>query len=163
MKPFRPKFNDLYKGEWDYPEYMGVGLSFYGIPNDYKLFLDILMSVSCNPVSSRRILEILEKNETKYVTVMARLDFNDIANQLLSIGVSMKIVPPFDYADPNFIENNSRVDMAVLNVLRGDEQPVPLDEKLHAVFKQRLTDAQRSFEERPHNFGPYDRNYKRTY
>jgi hypothetical protein len=163
MKQFRPKFNELYKGEWDYPEYMGVGLSFCGIPNDYKLFLDILMSVSCNPVSSRRILEILEKNETKYVTVMARLDFNDIAKQLLEVGVSMQIVPPFDYADPEFIDNNSRVDMAVLNVLRGDETPLNLDEKLHVIFEQRLTDAQTSFSERPHNFGPYDRNFKRTY
>lgn len=85
-KPRRPKFDEIYQGEWDYPDYLGVGLSFEGVPNDYKLFLDLLMDVSCNPISARRILDILERNEIKYVTVMAALDFNRIGHELAKLG-----------------------------------------------------------------------------
>lgn len=159
----RLKFEDFYQGEWDYPECMGVGLSFEGVPNDYKLFLDLLMDVSCNPVSARRILDILERNEVKYVTVMAALDFNRIGHSLAKLGVVMKITPPFDYKDPEAISNNSLVDMAVFNIIRDNKNDIELDDELKVIFEQRLVEATKSFEEKPHNFGPYDRNYKRIY
>lgn len=162
-KPRRPKFDEIYQGEWDYPDYLGVGLSFEGVPNDYKLFLDLLMDVSCNPISARRILDILERNEIKYVTVMAALDFNRIGHELAELGVVMKITPPFDYQDPNSIHNNSLVDQAVLNIIKNNENDIELDDDLKVIFEQRLVDATKSFEEKPHNLGPYDRNYKRTY
>lgn len=157
------KFEDFYQGEWGYPDYMGVGLSFEGIPTDYKLFLDILMNVSCNPISARRILDILEKNEVKYVTVMAALNFNKIGHALAELGVVMKITPPFDYKDPNFIDNNSLVDQAVLNIIKNNKNNIKLTDDLKVIFEQRLVDARKSFEEKPHNLGPYDIKHKRTY
>lgn len=163
MKSRRPKFDEIYQGEWEYEFPMGVGLSFEGVPTDYKIFLDILMGVSCNPISARRILDILERHEIKYVTVMAALDFNEIARLLAEIGVIMKITPPFDYKDPEAISNNSLVDMAVFNIIRDNKNDIELDDDLKVIFEERLVEATKSFEEKPHNYGPYDRDYKRTY
>ena len=163
MKSRRPKFDEIYQGEWDYEFSMGVGLSFEGVPTDYKIFLDILMGVSCNPISARRILDILERHEIKYVTVMAALDFNEIARLLADIGVVMKITPPFDYPDPEYIQNNSLVDQAVFNMIRDQKNDIKLGDEFKEIYEQRLADVQKSIEEKPHNYGPYDRDYKRTY
>lgn len=162
-KPKRPKFDEIYQGEWEYELTMGVGLSFEGVPTDYKIFLDVLMGVSCNPISARRILDVLERHEIKYVTVMAGLNFNEIASSLAKIGVVMKITPPFDYADPEYIQKNSLVDEAVLNTVMDKKNNIKLDGELKQIYEKRLADSQKSLEKKPHNYGPYDRNYKRTY
>lgn len=159
----RPRFDDFYKGEWDYHSSAGVGLSFSGVPTDYISFLDILMGASCNPISSRRILNILERNETKYVTVMDSLNFNEIGHKLKEIGVTMKITPPFEYANETDIDDNSKIDMAVLAIVADKEYKITLEEKFTATFTERLLETQRSLEDKPHNFGPYDNNYKRTH
>lgn len=151
----RLKFEDFYQGEWDYSECMGVGLSFEGVPTDYKRFLDILMDVSCNPVSARRILDVLEKQEIKYVTVMSRLDFNMIGHALKTVGVVMKIVPPFEYKNRESIDLNEQVDFAVLKVIRDGDNTVEIDNEYQLIFEQRLIDVKRSLEDKPHTFGPY--------
>jgi len=151
------KFGDYYQDDWNYDELMGVGLSFQGVPSDYKKFLDILMGVSCNPISARRILDILEKGETKFVTVMALLNFHEIGDALKEIGVTMKITPPFNYAHPDDINNNSQVDLAVFHTISGKESNIKLDERFKNLYEERLLNTQKSIQEKPHNFGPYER------
>lgn len=156
------KFEDFYQGEWPYPLNMGVGLSFEGIPNDYQIFLDILMNASCNPVSARRILDILERNEIKYVTVMALLDFNSIGHALKEIGVVMKIVPPFEYENPNSPNDNDLIDRSVLDVVQSGTTEITFNESDKLVFEQRLKDFTNSITNQPYHFGPYDRNRRKV-
>jgi len=160
--PRKLKFEDFYQGEWPYPESMGVGLSFEGIPNDYQVFLDILMNASCNPVSSRRILTILEKNEIKYVTVMSLLDFNSIGHDLAEIGVVMKIVPPFEYKDFNSPNENDLIDRGVLEFVQDGTTNIKYNETDQLIFEQRLKDFTSSVTNKPYHFGPYDRNKRNT-
>ena len=155
--PRRIKFEDFHQGEWPYPLDMGVGLSFEGIPNDYQIFLDILMNASCNPVSSRRILDILERNEIKYVTVMSLLDFNSIGHALAGIGVVMKIVPPFEYKDTNRPNDNDLIDRGVLEFVQDGTMDIKFNETDQLIFEQRLKDFTSSIANKPYNFGPYDR------
>lgn len=151
----KPKFEEFYQEEWPYDQSEGVGLSFYGVPNDYKKFLDILMQASCNPVSARRILNVLERNETKYVTVMFGLNFNIIGNELKKIGVVMKITAPFNYPNPTDIDDNSIIDSAVLSFIKDEKYKVDIDPKFEDTFKERLKETQESISFKPHNFGPY--------
>lgn len=157
VKEFRPDFDDYFQKEWVFPQSIGVGLLFEGVPNDYNKFLDFLMSFSCNPVSSRRILDILEKGEKKFVTVMAHLKFNEIGDGLKELGVSMKIVPPFEYEDPEFPSISEEIDFAILSKIRNREIDLSFleNDKLKLEYEKRLIDTQRSIEEKPNGFGPY--------
>lgn len=152
------KFDKYYSGEWNYDLRLGVGLSFFGVPSDYRKFLDILHGVSCNPVSARRILGILESGERKYVTVMSKLNFNEIGDNLKTVGVEMRIEIPYDYKNENEISDNSLVDSQVLSeILKKDSNIEGLENNLKELFKERLLDFKDSIEKRPHNFGLYDR------
>lgn len=154
------KYDRYYNGEWPYDEMLGVGLSFEGKPTDYKIFLDILMEVSCNPIAARRILEVLGRGEKKYVTVMSGLNFNSIGDKLKEVGVVMKMVEPYDYNKSGSIltpEKNDMVDREVLLTILKKDNNVELEIELKAIYEERLKEAKRNIEEKPHNFGLYDR------
>lgn len=152
------KFDKYYNGEWKYDLSLGVGLSFSGVPNDYKIFLDIMQGASCNPVSARRILNVLESGEVKYVTVMSRLDFNQIGDELKMVGVEMQITSPYNYKDSNEILNNSMVDEEVLSLLLNNKSIYKdLEGDLKLLSKERLLEFKESVKNRPHNFGLYER------
>lgn len=146
----RPKFDDLYKGDWQYDLSDGVGLAFSGVPTDYKIFLDILLQASCNPISSRRILNVLERNEIKYVTVMAFLNFNEIFHQLKEIGVKMEIVPPFKYEKTNSIEINTYIDRVVFDSIMNTENIHELDEESIKIYEERLIETKESLLNKPY-------------
>ncbi len=154
----RPKFDKLYKGEWPYEEYLGVGLSFEGCPTDYKAFLDLLMGESCNPISSRRILNILENGGKKYVTVMARLNFNYIWEELNKLGVKMEITPPYEYEKEgaDYISKNSEMDQMVLKKIKDENFEVDFSTIDKDIYEQRLIETKKSLIEKPYNFGRYE-------
>lgn len=157
VKGFRPNFDDYYQDEWSFDQSMGVGLLFEGVPNNYNKFLDFLMSFSCNPVSSRRILNILEKGDKKFVTVMSSLNFNEIGHGLKELGVTMKVVAPFEYEEPEYPSISEQIDFAVLSKIKNKECDLSFldNDRLKMEYEKRLIDVQRSIKERPNSFGPY--------
>lgn len=154
------KYSRYYEGDWPYNESLGVGLSLEGNPMDYREFLDILMEVSCNPIAARRILEVLGRGEKKYVTVMSGLNFNSIGDKLKEVGVVMKMIEPYDYNKSGSIltpEKNDIVDREVLLTILKKDNNVELESELKAIYEERLKEAKRNIEEKPHNFGVYER------
>ena len=117
-----------------------------------------MQGASCNPVSARRILNVLESGEVKYVTVMSRLDFNQIGDELKMVGVEMQITSPYNYKDSNEILNNSMVDEEVLSLLLNNKSIYKdLEGDLKLLSKERLLEFKESVKNRPHNFGLYER------
>lgn len=153
------KFDEIYSGEWPYELSDGVGLSFKGVPTNYMAFLDLLMSVSCNPVSSRRILAILERGEEKLVTVMASLDFNYIGYEMQQLGVTMSIIPPYDYGLSNYVIESEEIDRAVFMDFLGKPYEINEDEKSLAIFRDRQNEFKESITRTPNGpngFGYYE-------
>ena len=150
----RLKFGKYFLEDWPYSIYEGVGLKFVGKPTDTLRFLDILMVADCNPIASRRILDVLERGEIKQVTVMAGLFFDEIGDSLADIGVQMKIIPPYHYPTKNHIENNAKIDYAVMDHLKGEVStyvknltPTQLKE-----VERRIIEAKNSISKIPYGF-----------
>lgn len=154
----KPRFGKCYTGDWPYESSAGVGLSFQGVPTDYKKFLDIVMGESCNPVSARRILKILESGEKKYVTVMDGLNFEYIWESLKEIGVTMEVTPPYEYEKEgyDYIQKNSEIDRAVLETIKNKDNSVDLKDINIEIYEERLKATRESLEVQPHNFGRYE-------
>ena len=85
-----------------------------------QILFGFLMIADCNPIASRRILAVLERGEIKQVTVTAGLFFDEIGDSLADIGVQMKIIPPYHYPTKNHIEDNAKIDYAVMDHLKGE-------------------------------------------
>jgi hypothetical protein len=72
----------------------GVGLFFEGYPTDIKKFYWILTQEGCHPKATHRILNRINKNGFDKLTVMYRLNFKWIEDELSYIGIKMSLIPP---------------------------------------------------------------------
>ena len=109
----RPQFNRYYSGPWPYNSDQGVGLALSGAPTDPHAFIELLQGHSCNPPATRRILDALNRGETKFTTVSDFLPFDNIGDVLAAIGVKMEIVPPRGVPD-------QRYDHAAFDMIKGE-------------------------------------------
>ena len=92
---WRPQFDSLWYGPWPHESFEGVGLMMVGLPKDEERFLKYLSANSCHPSAGRRILSRIKQNGFDKLTVMATaLNFDEIAVQLESMGVTMTIIHP---------------------------------------------------------------------
>lgn len=80
--------------EYPYQEYEGVGLHFIGFPNDLEQFNWILNKEGCHPKAAQRILDRLTLYGEDKLTVMYRLNFNWIKEELSKVGVTMIFISP---------------------------------------------------------------------
>jgi len=78
------------------PDINGIGLRFIGMPNDIKKFYWILAQEGCHPKVAERILNRIKQNGFDLLTVMNRLNFNWIKEQLEIIEVKMEFIPPLE-------------------------------------------------------------------
>lgn len=99
------RFSTLYTGVWPYPEHEGVGLRLEGLPTDRDGWIAEMMDYSCHPDAGARIYARIEKNGFDLLTVMAALDFDQIAVVMQRYGVQMSIIPP----EPGWTERFTNV------------------------------------------------------
>jgi hypothetical protein len=74
----------------------GTGLRFEGMPIDLKKFYWILAEEGCHPKAADRIIGRIKENGYDLLTVMNRLNFKWIEEQLLEIGVKMTFIEPLE-------------------------------------------------------------------
>ena len=72
----------------------GVGLRLDGYPNDIEQFNWILAKEGCHPKAAKRILERIDINGSDLLTVMSRLNFDYIIDELGKIGVQVSFIIP---------------------------------------------------------------------
>lgn len=109
----RPQFNAFFTDPWPFSPLDGVGLAFVGAPSDPVAFIQLFQETGCSPPAARRILDELEAGRTKYATVVATINFNDLGEKLKGLHVEMRIVPPA----PN--PSDQRMDRAALAMIQG--------------------------------------------
>lgn len=151
---FQPKFGTYYTKEWLYSDNLGVGLKFIGKPTNINEFLTILQEVSCNPVAAHRILNDLIQHGQRVTTVMNNLPFQYIGDMLKEIGVTMEIV------EPKISPFSMNTDIVAFQLAKGEDANLGIltaNELPEALL--RAKNAQKSFKETPHNFGPFDPNF----
>lgn len=98
----RPAFNSLWKGDWPYKDWEGVGLHLIGVPNDEYKFIACMMGYSCHPSAGKRIVDRLKQHGEDRLTVMSRLNFDEIAIRMKEFGITMTIIPPQPGWEPRF-------------------------------------------------------------
>jgi hypothetical protein len=72
----------------------GTGLRFDGYPNDIEQFNWILAKEGCHPKAAKRILDRIDINGYDLLTVMNRLNFDYIFDELGKIGVQVSFIEP---------------------------------------------------------------------
>ena len=119
--PFRPKFDQIYRGPWDFEPHCGVGIMMAGAPadRDKSEFIETLMRFGCNPVAAQRILADLDESGTRCVTLVSALDFNGLGEMLKDLGVVISVIPPSEAARRRTFDN-SLMDAAALRLIVGE-------------------------------------------
>lgn len=150
----QPKFGTYYTKEWLHHQDLGVGLNFIGKPTDVNEFLTILQEVSCNPVAAHRILNDLIQNGHRATTVMSHLPFQFIGDMLKNIGVTMEII------EPKVSPFSMYTDIVAFQLAQGETADLEILSK-HELPEAllRAENAKKSFNENPHNFGPFDPDF----
>lgn len=85
--PQPPPIKEMYKPE-------GVGLRLDGYPKDLEQFNWILAKEGCHPKAANRILKRIILNGFDLLTVMSRLNFDWIVDELGKIGVTVTFIKP---------------------------------------------------------------------
>lgn len=83
----------------------GVGLKLTGYPTDVERFKWILAKEGCHPDAADRILKRIENAGFDNLTVMNRLPFNWIKENLAQIGVIMDFIPPVIGWYPKYVNS----------------------------------------------------------
>lgn len=147
------RFTKYFKGQWNYPYEMGVGLKLSNTPIDKEKFIDDLQGESCNPLATRRILEQLIEKGYYLTTCASSLDFDRIGDNLKRNGVDMEIIPPIK--NPT----DGSVDAKALCIYWGEDIDSIsfIDEKEKEEVVSRLKIFRKQMEELPYTLGPYKR------
>ncbi len=74
----------------------GVGLRMDGYPNNIEQFNWILAKEGCHPKAASRILDRITLNGYDLLTVMERLNFDWVINELAAIGVVVTFITPLE-------------------------------------------------------------------
>lgn len=72
----------------------GVGLKLSNYPNNEEKFYWIVAQESCHPKAAKRILDRIRINGYDLLTVMSRLNFDWIIEQLAEVGVTVTFIEP---------------------------------------------------------------------
>ncbi len=74
----------------------GVGLRLDNYPNDEEKFYWIVAQEGCHPKAAKRILDRIRLNGHDLLTVMSRLNFDWIIQQLFEVGVVATFIEPLE-------------------------------------------------------------------
>jgi hypothetical protein len=94
-KPFRPRFNRIYSGEWPYSSRECVGIRMVlGNHFDEKEFRGVLNAFECPEFLHNAMVDDMRREGFRECTVRAHIDFNILAIRLRNAGVTLSIIPP---------------------------------------------------------------------
>ena len=109
------RFGSYWKGEWPWPEHMGVGLKLTGSPRDVEELRQFLYGMSCNPVAAERIIKELIASGVKFTTIQPRFNFAHLGDEFQRLGIRMEVVEPVEQDKLN----DGMLDSAALGFVLG--------------------------------------------